>query len=231
MLSGVGGWCYGGDGSFYGDFTRGRRKMLNEEDLQVVKKAQDGSREALECLFRRFYGVVFAHALSCGLQIVDAEDVCQLVFIIVRKKVYQLKDPSCFPAWLRSVVQRTAINYCLREKRYIFLETGAWKAVEYSHAPIDGKCSFEQTEMVARLHSVVDSLKDLDRQILKLFYFDRMTILGMSAKLGCPVGTIKRRLHMARKRLAVQVQRLAPELEPEGKPGRRKKVARTAVFV
>ena len=45
----------------------------------------------------------------------------------------------------------------------------------------------------------------MDRQTLVAFYFDGRTLLEMSRQFQSPVGTIKRRLHVARRRLAEEL--------------------------
>jgi RNA polymerase sigma-70 factor, ECF subfamily len=51
-------------------------------------------------------------------------------------------------------------------------------------------------------------LGDLDRQTLVAFYVNGKSLLEMAAEFDAPVGTIKRRLHVARKRLAKEVEGL-----------------------
>ena len=53
-------------------------------------------------------------------------------------------------------------------------------------------------------------LKAVDRDTLMAFYFDGRSLVEMSNQFHTPVGTIKRRLHVARKRLAKELAALAP---------------------
>ena len=57
-------------------------------------------------------------------------------------------------------------------------------------------------ECRAQVHSGLDRLSTLDRETLVAFYFDGRSLVEMSDQFRTPVGTIKRRLHVARKRLA-----------------------------
>jgi RNA polymerase sigma-70 factor (ECF subfamily) len=60
-------------------------------------------------------------------------------------------------------------------------------------------------ESRAQVRSGLDQLSELDRTTLMAFYFDGQSLLEMSDQFRTPVGTIKRRLHVARKRLARQL--------------------------
>jgi RNA polymerase sigma-70 factor, ECF subfamily len=52
-------------------------------------------------------------------------------------------------------------------------------------------------------------LGTLDRQTLVAFYVDGQSLVEMSTAFDSPVGTIKRRLHVARKRLARELEEMA----------------------
>jgi RNA polymerase sigma-70 factor (ECF subfamily) len=52
----------------------------------------------------------------------------------------------------------------------------------------------------------LNRLKSLDRETLVSFYIQGQSLLEMSEDLDTPVGTIKRRLHTARKRLRAELQ-------------------------
>lgn len=51
-------------------------------------------------------------------------------------------------------------------------------------------------------------LKDMDRDTLEAFYMRGQSLVEMSDQFDAPVGTIKRRLHVARQRLAREVEQL-----------------------
>ena len=51
-------------------------------------------------------------------------------------------------------------------------------------------------------------LGDLDRETLEAFYMRHQSLREMSDDFDAPLGTIKRRLHVARKRLSAEVDEL-----------------------
>jgi RNA polymerase sigma-70 factor (ECF subfamily) len=56
----------------------------------------------------------------------------------------------------------------------------------------------------------LDRLGALDRQTLVAFYMNGRSLVQMSDDFASPVGTIKRRLHVARKRLAQELAEMGP---------------------
>ena len=65
-----------------------------------------------------------------------------------------------------------------------------------------------KAERDAQLNEGLENLRELDRETLKAFYVDGQSLNEMSDEFDAPLGTIKRRLHVARKRLAREVAEL-----------------------
>jgi RNA polymerase sigma-70 factor (ECF subfamily) len=61
-------------------------------------------------------------------------------------------------------------------------------------------------EQKMQVHQGLNRLGDLDRQTLVAFYLDGQSLNQMSDAFAAPIGTIKRRLHVARKRLAKECE-------------------------
>ncbi|NIP86705.1 MAG: sigma-70 family RNA polymerase sigma factor, partial [Planctomycetales bacterium] len=60
-------------------------------------------------------------------------------------------------------------------------------------------------ERAALVRAGLDRLRPLDRDTLEAFYLRGSSLAEMSHQFDSPVGTIKRRLHVARRRLAQQL--------------------------
>jgi len=180
-----------------------------QESLEsLVFAAQDGDREAFGQLVARFDRAVYHLVLRRLGNHAEAQEVCQEVFMQALRKIGQLQDPQCFAGWLRSIANRMAINRALRRTPL----TGG------DASTIEASCVESQTPLGAMLDRERQSqvrvglrrLKALDRATLVAFYFDGRSLLEMSNQFQTPVGTIKRRLHVARKRLAKELAALAP---------------------
>jgi RNA polymerase sigma-70 factor (ECF subfamily) len=75
------------------------------------------------------------------------------------------------------------------------------------HTPLGAMLDRERDVQVRR---GLRRLKASDRATLVAFYFHGRSLVEMSDQFHSPVGTIKRRLHVARKRLAKELEALAP---------------------
>ena len=70
-----------------------------------------------------------------------------------------------------------------------------------------------RAENRARLWKGLDRLKEIDRATLVAFYIQGRSLKQMAREFATPVGTIKRRLHVARSRLRRQLERAQAKRE------------------
>jgi RNA polymerase sigma-70 factor (ECF subfamily) len=78
-------------------------------------------------------------------------------------------------------------------------------------APVDEMIRAEDR---ADIWKGLDRLKPLDRDTLVAFYIKGRTLKQMSREFETPVGTIKRRLHVARNRLKTAMEKGQPRRKP-----------------
>jgi RNA polymerase sigma-70 factor (ECF subfamily) len=157
-------------------------------------------------LFTRFRPVVLAVIQRRVRDAADAEELAQDVFVKMIEKLDQLRQPAAFPGWIKQIAVRLTQNFLRR--RVLLLEQddliGRTEGTEVS--PLASALTGERESSVRQ---GLGRLRDLDRQTLEAFYIDGKSIVEIADQLEAPVGTIKRRLHVARQRLAGEVQELA----------------------
>ena len=173
----------------------------------LVEFAQDGDRAAFGELAHRFEGMVYAIGIRRLGDHAEAQELCQEVLVKAMQKLGQLKVPAAFGGWLRSITVRMAINRQVRRAPSIATEPATLEAtcVE-SQTPLDVALA---NERAAQVHGGLARLGELDRHTLEAFYVRGQSLAQMSESFAAPVGTIKRRLHVARKRLAAQLEAAA----------------------
>lgn len=185
-------------------FTNQDYKTLTITELVV--SSQTGNRDAFGELFERFERHVFAIAFRRLGDYAEAQELCQDVFIQAMEKIAQLREPECFGGWLRSITHRMAINRAVRRAPAVATEpeTLAATCIE-DRTPLAAVLEGERRSQVRQ---GLKELRDLDRDTLVAFYVKGQSLLEMSDEFDAPLGTIKRRLHVARKRLAKRVETL-----------------------
>ncbi len=126
------------------------------------------------------------------------------MFLHVLRRIAQLREPERFAGWLRQVAVRMAINRATRRVAPPSVEIGVLEgASQQTDEPLDQLISRERAD---RLWEALGRLKSLDRQALDAFYIRGHSLLEIAEELGVPLGTVKRRLHTARKRLRIELE-------------------------
>ena len=179
-------------------------ELLEASTADLVLAAQDGDAESFGELANRFERMVYSVCWQRLRNHAEAQEVAQDVFIKAFEKLYQLTEPAAFAGWLRSIAVRQSINRSTRRPPSIAVEPQTMDRADNRHvAPLDSLLADERHE---QLRLGLRQLSSLDRSTLVAFYLKGRSLLEMSDDFAAPVGTIKRRLHVARKRLAKELE-------------------------
>jgi RNA polymerase sigma-70 factor (ECF subfamily) len=183
-----------------------RIEMLTWNEIgELVERARAGDRSAYGELIERFQPTVYAVALARLRNPAEAQELAQEVFIHSMTKLDQLRDPRCFAGWLRQITVRMAINRLARRGPVHGVEPEVLEnTAAHGAGPLDEIIRAEQR---TALWNGLNRLKPVDRATLEAFYLRGRSLKQMSREFETPVGTIKRRLHVARKRLRRQLER------------------------
>src|SRR6187401_533660 len=179
--------------------------MSWNEIVNLVEKARTGDRTAYGELVSRFQPTVYAVALTRLRNPLEAQELAQEVFIHAMNKLDQLRDPQCVAGWLRQITVRMALNRLTRRGPVRGAEAGVLESVAAADdGPLDEMVRAEQR---TALYDGLEKLKPVDRATLVAFYLRGRSLQQMSREFETPVGTIKRRLHVARKRLKREMEK------------------------
>lgn len=179
---------------------------------ELVVLAQDGDRDAFGELFERYRPAIVALAMQRVRNVHEAEELAQDVFVQAMQKVDQLRVPEAFGGWLRQIVHRMAINRVTRGRLSLACDPETLEANCIDETSPSALA--EQREQADAVRMGLDRLGEMDQQTLRAFYLQGQTLIEMSDRFDAPVGTIKRRLHTARRRLGETMRVDAPASVP-----------------
>ena len=181
--------------------------MIGNEVTELVLRARVGDRAAYGELCERFQPTVYAVALARLRNPAEAQELAQEVFLHGMRKLPQLRDVECFAGWLKQITVRMAINRLTRRGPLHKVEP---EALEHAEAAGVGPLeSLVKAEQAAELYRGLERLKPVDKATLVAFYLHGRSLKQMSREFETPVGTIKRRLHVARNRLKTALEKAA----------------------
>ena len=181
--------------------------MSWDEIVLLIERARAGDRQAFGELVLRFQPAVYAVALARLRDANEAVELTQEVFIHAMTKLEQLREPHCFVGWLRQITVRMAINRVTRKAPLQGAQPDVLQnAPDRLEGPLD---EMIRAENRVAIWKGLDRLKEIDRATLVAFYIQGRSLKQMAREFETPIGTIKRRLHVARSRLRKQMERAA----------------------
>jgi RNA polymerase sigma-70 factor, ECF subfamily len=134
----------------------------------------------------------------------DAEDVAQEAFLRAQRAFASLRDRDRFRSWMVRMAFRLALDRRRSERRRASREDVA--AVEGSrHAPSVEE-GLTRDELRARVLEAVDALPEKLRLVTVLAAIQEHDVASVARLLDLPEGTVKSRLHLARKALAERLK-------------------------
>lgn len=146
----------------------------------------------MEELVREHGRLVYRIAFSVLGNAADAEEVAQEVFLRAFRNLDGLRDAGKFRAWVARMSWRTAINHRRGWLRQLRRDT-AWQATS---TPPTG-----EAESALALRQQLARLPDKLRGVLLLSAIEGLDSPDIAAILGIPEGTVRSRLHLARRQL------------------------------
>lgn len=170
-------------------------------DEEIVIRCQLGERDAFDMLVVRWAGPVAAYARRMMPDEDTAGELSQDIWLRVLRGLPRLREAARFRSWLFGIVHRSFVD-TLRHRyatpRY---------ADEGTTPPIDMTIADDHAAAHADLEQIETALADLppvEREVLTFFYLHELTIDEVATSLSVPVGTVKSRLHRARRLLRVR---------------------------
>jgi len=181
---------------------------MNEYDIDLVTSAKNGSTQAFEELYERYYGKIFALARMTVKNEADAEDILQQAFISAWRNMHSLTSPEAFSTWL----QKITLNQCyalLRKKNITVVMDAESETEDFSEEISEDflpAVYAEQDDLRLRLGKIIDNLSDVQKQTIVLYYFNEQKVEEIAYIMECTVGTVKSRLFLARKAIRTEVE-------------------------
>lgn len=154
----------------------------------------------LELLFRTEVEFVVNTARRCGLSEADAEDVAQMVFMALQRRLHTLHSPESVRPWLATVTRRHAAALAGANLRQSIEECSSELGeIEDEDAHLEEKLLASE-----RRHELLEILEAIEpgrRTILAMHVLDELPVPEIADALRMPVATVYNRLRLARQDL------------------------------
>ena len=160
----------------------------------LALRCQAGDRSAFEELVRSTEGRLFYFVRRLVRDEADAWDVLQQTWVRAVRGIASLDDPARVLPWLYRIARNAAFSHRRRRAD----EPDSLDGLDVDVASHDDTFAFDDAEAI---HAGLDALSLPHREVLVLTFLDEMGEDDVAAVLGVPTGTVKSRLHYAKRAL------------------------------
>jgi RNA polymerase sigma-70 factor, ECF subfamily len=170
-------------------------------DESLARRAGSGDIDAFSQLVDRHRDVaVRVAARIVGSQ--DAEDVAQDALLRAFHRLSSFRGDGPFRVWLLRVVHTTALNALARKRPIPVEEIEDHVPEPDPDDPATPASQLEQAERRDRLAAKITLLRPEHRAVLVLRDLEGLAYEDIAAVTDTPIGSVKGRLHRARRELA-----------------------------
>jgi RNA polymerase sigma-70 factor, ECF subfamily len=175
-----------------------------EED-KAITRLKRGDIGGLEVLVRRYQVCAVRAAYLVVRDRALADDIVQAAFVRAYERIDQFDTERPFGPWFLRIVVNDAVKAAKRRERTVSLEAarqGELMLADLLADPTPGPANLaEAAETRREVWEALGRLAPAQRAAIVLRYYLGLSEAEMAATLACPRGTVKWRLHAARKRL------------------------------
>lgn len=189
---------------------------------ELVEKAQENDRLAMEVLVNRVQRQVFATLHQLLPERADVSDLAQEALLRMCRSIGTLRNPKTFKYWLNRILTNLFYDELRKKPRQlptVSLEQGKsfdpneeanTLEVPDTRAVPDGLAL--QSELDKQIHAAIKELPEPFRTAIVLREIQGLNYDEIATLTGCTLGTVKSRIARARGRLQ---QALAPYLHSQ----------------
>ncbi len=187
--------------------------MEQTQLLTLIEKSRAGDRQAQEALVMETQKRVYYHCKKMLGHEQDAQDATQDVLITVLTSLDKLREPTAYWGWVNGITA----NRC---KHLLTQGTREWQLPEdeEGHSLLDSLEDLDDQVVPDRaadsaetrrlIMDLIDALPPEQKMTVLFYYYDEMSVKEIAAAMGVSEGTVKSRLNYARKAIKVGVDDL-----------------------
>ena len=173
--------------------------VVAEREQLPVQQAKAGEPEAWDALFRRYQSPLYVYVFELVHDEQTSLDLVQETFIAAVRHIGSLRDDDKFGSWLFGIAHQKCIQHWRKQSREeVLLDEIPDAPDESENGPDDLLIRREQE---AEFMELLNQLPLPQRSVLLLHFIGDFSLEETAGITGTPIGTVKSRLHYAKKSL------------------------------
>lgn len=181
---------------------------MERTEALLISDLLEGDTTALASIVEKYGKLVYRVAIQITKNHEDANDVMQETFLKVYESIGNFRQEAAFETWLYRIVVNQALNLVKRRDRRREYSLSTENEIDPRFSLRGGNgyrdnphANVEKKELKKWVTQAVDSLPAKHRTVVILHEFEGLTHPQIAAILNCSEGTVRSRLHYARRKL------------------------------
>lgn len=190
---------------------------MDSDDQNLIKRTLSGDTDAFDQLVLKHQDRLYRTLVHMLGSVHDARDVTQDAFLLAYQKLDTFRQEASFYSWLFRIAYHAAISR-RRKNRQIHQSLEGRREQTGIDLP-DRSPASDPTEHLNReeqqelVRTALNQLPPDYRDVLTLKELEGFSYDEIASILGCPIGTVRSRIHRGREELR---EKLSRALEREG---------------
>jgi RNA polymerase sigma-70 factor (ECF subfamily) len=171
-----------------------------DTDDELLARLRGGDEAAFVALYRRRQGAIYRFAMHMSGSATTAEDITQEVFLALLREGCGF-DPQrgTLSGYLFGIARKLVLRNLERGRADVALENESDEAPGPELAVIDDPLiDLTRREGIEALRRAVMALPRRYREVVLLCDLEELDYADAAVVLGCPIGTVRSRMHRAR---------------------------------
>ena len=185
-------------------------------DEKLMQRVKRGDMRAFDVLVRRWEDRLFNLIYKIIGDFETAKDVRQEVLLRVYQSAGRYRHHSQFRAWLYRIAINCSINELRRRERRSALSLDAsYQHNDEHEQPLENILAdpnpgpdemIQQREIAKHIQNALRRLSNEQRIVIVLRHYEGLKFQQIASVLGCPIGTVKSRMHNGLERLRMMLK-------------------------
>ncbi len=187
---------------------------MSKPDQELIAECLSGQTHAFGDLVARYQNRLFNTLVGVLGSVEDAHDVAQEAFVNAFQKLDTFRGHSAFYSWLFRIALNSAVSQKRKQRAVVSIDAAREQSGDEPidrHPAARPEHALETNERQIAVRAALAELAEEFRTALILKEMEDLSYEEISEIVGCPIGTVRSRIHRARAELRVKLQGLLRE--------------------
>lgn len=169
-------------------------------DSQIIRRILErGEKELFALLVGRYSTEVFRAAMATAHNTAIAEEATQQAFIKAYENLHRWRGGLSMAPYLKMIAHNTALSLLGKAAR------GRTTPISNHSDKADEGYDWHKEELLTQLSEAMKSLPAEERQIVELFYWEKLRTADIAHRTGLSESNVLVRLHRIRQKLKTMI--------------------------